>query len=97
MNYGSSLTFLGPEKREVLFGKSITVQFFIIQNQVTTELEKMIMFELPDYEIIIWIVGNEFGKKLENDILSTIDIKSYESVNYEGVFVHRCFISNPTS
>jgi hypothetical protein len=45
----------------------------------------MIMFELPDYEIIVWIVGNEFGKKIEKDILSGIDIIPYESGDYEGV------------
>ena len=43
------------------------------------------MFELPDYEIIAWIVGHELGKKLEKDILSSIDIMPYESVDYEGV------------
>lgn len=43
------------------------------------------MFELPDYEIIVWIVGNDFGKKLERNILSDIDITPYESVDYEGV------------
>ena len=42
------------------------------------------MFELPDYEIIAWIVGHELGKKLEKDILSSIDIMPYESVDYEG-------------
>jgi len=43
------------------------------------------MFELPDYEVIVWIVGNKFGKKLEKDILSNIEIIPYESMEYEGV------------
>ncbi len=43
------------------------------------------MFELPDYEIIVWIVDNDFGKKLEKDILSSMDIIPYESVEYEGL------------
>jgi hypothetical protein len=46
---------------------------------------KMMMFELPDYEIIVWIVGNDFGKKLEKDILLNIGIMPYESIDYEGV------------
>lgn len=45
----------------------------------------MIMFELPDYEIIAWIVCNKFGKKLEKEILSNIDNMPYENMEYQGV------------
>ena len=42
------------------------------------------MFELPDYEIIVWILCNEFGRKLEEEILSGIDKMPYESLEYQG-------------
>ncbi len=44
------------------------------------------MFRLPDYEVIVHIWYNDFGKKLENDILS--EASSYEldeSTEYQGV------------
>ena len=43
------------------------------------------MFKLPDYEIIVWILCNEFGKKLEKEILSSIGKMPYESMEYQGV------------
>ena len=43
------------------------------------------MFKLPDYEIILWILCNKFGKKLEKEILSSIDKMPYESMEYQGV------------
>jgi hypothetical protein len=43
------------------------------------------MFKLPDYEIIVWILCNEFGKKLEKEILSSIDKMPFESMEYQGV------------
>jgi len=43
------------------------------------------MFELPDYEIIIWIVCNKFGEKLKEDILSNIGLMPYENMEYQGV------------
>ena len=44
------------------------------------------MFRLPDYEVIVHILYNDFGKKLENDILS--EASSYElkeSTEYQDV------------
>jgi hypothetical protein len=43
------------------------------------------MFKLPDYEIIAWILCNKFGKKLEKEVLSSIDKMPYESMEYQGV------------
>jgi len=43
------------------------------------------MFKLPDYEIILWILCNKFGKKLEKEILSSIDKMPYESMEYQGM------------
>jgi hypothetical protein len=43
------------------------------------------MFELPDYEIILWIVANRFGKKLEKAIRSSIGKMPYEGAEYQGV------------
>jgi len=43
------------------------------------------MFELPDYEIIVWIVWNKFGEKLKKELFSSIDKMPYESVEYQGV------------
>ena len=43
------------------------------------------MFRLPDYEVVVHILYNDFGKKLENDILS--ESSSYaldESTEYQG-------------
>ena len=43
------------------------------------------MFELPDYDVILWLSYSEFGKKLEKEILSTIEIKPYEITESNGV------------
>jgi hypothetical protein len=43
------------------------------------------MSKLPDYEVIVWLYTNEFGKKLEEEILSNIDIIPYESFESDGV------------
>ena len=43
------------------------------------------MSNLPNYDVIIWINYNPFGKKLEEDILSSIDIEPYERSEYDGV------------
>jgi len=43
------------------------------------------MFKLPDYEIIVWLLCNKFGKKLEKEVLSSIDKMPYESMEYQGV------------
>ena len=43
------------------------------------------MFELPNCEIIVWIVSNKFGKKLEKAIRSSIGKMPYESAEYQGV------------
>jgi hypothetical protein len=45
----------------------------------------MNMSKLPDYEVIVWLYTNEFGKKLEEEILSNIDIIPYESFESDGV------------
>jgi hypothetical protein len=43
------------------------------------------MSKLPDYDVIVWLYTNEFGKKLEEEILSNIDIIPYESFESDGV------------
>ena len=43
------------------------------------------MFKLPDYDVIVWLHTNEFGKKLAEEILSSIDIIPYESFESDGV------------
>ena len=45
----------------------------------------MTMFKLPDYDVIVWLYSNEFGKKLEDEILSRVDIIPYESFESDGV------------
>ena len=43
------------------------------------------MFRLPDYEVVAHILYNDFGKRLENEILS--EASSYEldeSTEYQG-------------
>ncbi len=45
----------------------------------------MFDFKLPDYEIIIWINYNAFGKKLEKKILPiTQNLEIYEEIEREG-------------
>ena len=43
------------------------------------------MSKLPDCDVIVWLYTNEFGKKLEEEILSNIDIIPYESFESDGV------------
>ena len=43
------------------------------------------MLKLPDYDVIVWFHYNKFGKKLVEEILSSIDIMPYESFESEGV------------
>jgi hypothetical protein len=43
------------------------------------------MLKLPDYDVIVWLDANKFGKKLEEEILSSIDITPYESFESDGV------------
>ena len=51
-----------------------------------TEKEVLRMFRLPDYEVIVHILYNDFGKKLENDLASeTSSYEIYESIEYQGV------------
>jgi hypothetical protein len=42
------------------------------------------MFKLPDYDVIVWLYSNKFGKKLGEEILSSIDIMPYESFESDG-------------
>ncbi len=44
----------------------------------------MNMFELPDYDVTVWIHYSKFGEKLEEEILSISDITPYESTEYGG-------------
>ena len=43
------------------------------------------MNKLPDYDVIAWLYSNEFGKILEEEILSSINIMPYESFESDGV------------
>ena len=43
------------------------------------------MLKFPDYDVIVWLYSNEFGKKLGEEILSSIDIMPYESFESSGV------------
>ena len=45
----------------------------------------MFDLKLPDYEIILWINYNDFGKKLEKEILPiTQGLKVYEETEIDG-------------
>jgi len=45
----------------------------------------MFAFQLPNFEIIVWIDYNAFGKKLEKEILSiTESLEIYEEIEREG-------------
>jgi len=45
----------------------------------------MFDLRLPDFEIIVWINYNDFGKKLEKEILPiTKDLEVYDNVEKEG-------------
>ncbi|MGD2028414.1 MAG: hypothetical protein PVG86_00645 [Desulfobacterales bacterium] len=43
------------------------------------------MNKLPDYDVIVWLYSNKFGKKLAEEILSGINIMPYESFESDGV------------
>ena len=43
------------------------------------------MFKLPDYDVIVWLYFNKFGEKLEEEILSCVDIMPYERFEADGV------------
>jgi hypothetical protein len=43
------------------------------------------MSALPDYDVIVWINYNEFGKKLEKDLLLVVDIEPYDRNEYDGI------------
>jgi len=43
------------------------------------------MDKLPDYDVIVWLYFNEFGKKLADEILSSVEILPYESFESDGV------------
>jgi hypothetical protein len=43
------------------------------------------MLKLPDYDVIVWLYFNEFGKKLAEEILSSVDILPYESFESDGI------------
>jgi hypothetical protein len=45
----------------------------------------MKMDKLPDYDVIVWLYFNEFGKKLADEILSSVEILPYESFESQGV------------
>jgi hypothetical protein len=46
----------------------------------------MFDLKLPDYEIILWINYNDFGKKLEKEILPiTQELEVYDEIEKEGV------------
>ena len=45
----------------------------------------MKMDKLPDYDVIVWLYSNDFGKKLTEEILSSIDIMPYESFESDGL------------
>jgi len=43
------------------------------------------MDKLPDYDVIVWLYFSEFGKKLADEILSSVEILPYESFESQGV------------
>ena len=43
------------------------------------------MHKLPDYDVIVWLYFNDFGRKLEEEILSSVDIIPYESFESDGI------------
>ncbi len=53
----------------------------------------MFDFKLPDYEIIVWIDNNDFGEKLEKEILFiTKNFEIYEEIVVEDKRVHHWII-----
>jgi hypothetical protein len=43
------------------------------------------MHKLPDYDVIVWLYFNDFGRKLAEEILSSINIIPYESFESDGI------------
>ena len=43
------------------------------------------MDKLPDYDVIVWLYSNKFGKKFAEEILSSVNIMPYESFESDGV------------
>ena len=43
------------------------------------------MSKLPDYDVLAWLYSNKFGKKLEKEILSSVNNAPYESFESDGV------------
>ncbi len=53
----------------------------------------MFAFQLPDFEIIVWIDYNAFGKKLEKEILSVTEaLEIYEEIEMEGKIVYHWIV-----
>jgi membrane-bound acyltransferase YfiQ involved in biofilm formation len=42
------------------------------------------IFELPDYNVTVWIHYSKFCEKLEEEIISISDVSPYESTEYGG-------------
>ncbi|MFH2058339.1 MAG: hypothetical protein ABIJ59_05510 [Pseudomonadota bacterium] len=46
----------------------------------------MFDLNLPDFELIVWIKYNDFGKKIEKEMLPILkDLKVYEEIEREGI------------
>jgi len=55
----------------------------------------MFDLSLPDFELIVWINYNDFGKKLEKEILPiTKDLRIYEETEYAGVKSYHWIVSS---
>lgn len=55
----------------------------------------MFDLKLPDYEIIVWISNNDFGKRLEKEILSiTKDLEVYDNVEREGQKIYHWTVTS---
>ena len=55
----------------------------------------MFDLKLPDFEIIVWIDYNDFGKKLEKEILPiTKDLEVYDDIEREGKRVYHWIVSS---
>ena len=49
----------------------------------------MFAFQLPNFEIIVWIDYNAFGKKLEKEVLSiTEELVIYKGIETDGKRVY---------
>ena len=40
---------------------------------------------MPNYDVIVWLNYNKFGEKLENEILSSVEIEPYDKNEYDGI------------